>query len=108
VKQETNMAKSNVVNINPAVQKTRAPKKFEFPKPIREALWKQQERVYEALGVARMLESYVMNAGSNDRIDVDDLENTVRGLVRLLEPIEGLNDVTHLKQLVESDEVSHG
>ena len=36
-----------------------APDDYELPKPISDALWKQQERIFEALGVAKMLAYFV-------------------------------------------------
>jgi len=46
--------------------------------------------------VARMLEAYLVNAGARACLNVDDLENTARAMVGLLEPIEGLTDSTEL------------
>jgi hypothetical protein len=99
------MAKSNVVNIKPAVQKMRAPKPFEFPKEISEALWQQQLSVYEALGVAKLLASYLADRGSADNLEIDVLDNSASALVRLLEPIDSLSNA---KDLLNTDEVAHG
>jgi hypothetical protein len=83
------------------------PAAYELPKPISEALWKQQERIYEALGVAKML-AYFVRDPPDDILDREALENGANALVRLLEPIYGLNDVLHLMQLGEAEEKAHG
>jgi hypothetical protein len=79
---------------------------YELPKPISDALWKRQERIYEALGVAKML-AYFVRDPPDDIVDREALENGANALVRLLEPIQGLNDAPHFLQLIESTEVDH-
>jgi hypothetical protein len=92
---------TNVVSIHVG-----APSGYELPKPISEALWKQQQRIYEAVGVARML-AYFVRDPPDDILDREALENGANALVRLLEAIEGLNDVTYLMQLGRTTEADH-
>jgi hypothetical protein len=85
-------------------------KKLELPRSLEKALWLQQQRVYEALGVAKILTNHLVNAPASGFAgeDIDTLENSAKALVRLLEPIDGLADVVFLRQLVEHQEVANG
>lgn len=75
---------------------------FEFPRAIRAALFELKFRVYEARALAELTRDHVRDMPTQ-RLDIDVVDNCLSGIVRLLNNIDGLDDVKHLMQLANDE-----
>jgi hypothetical protein len=99
---------ATVIPIKPRRQRSRKP--FKFPKHVGELLYDYQNRVYEALAVAKLLAAHNLDHPGEDESHLVFEHRTVQiratdAVVRLLEPVRELDSEASL--LIEIDKRDH-